>query len=337
MRGSVLLCAAVVGLGCAVADDSLDGEARFFRDCVGRSYSSCQGWCPEEVSSDDVWDYWSWRVLGEKRMGGKPFKPCQERCYYEAHMQCTQANYDRGGRQAFKLFGRWPIRRVLIFEEFAAALFAALACVSQLFLYRRYEATVKKCGANAFSSLWRVYYAAWVATFASAFLFHTKDTMLTERLDYFSAGLTIVFILYLAITRIFVLRRSTQAFVAVPFGAFAAYHLYYMNFVSFDYGWNMQVLIAAAVLHGMAWTTWCLWIRPPHATKLLAPLLVMSAMSVFEIFDFPPLFGYLDPHSIWHLAIVASSVLWTRFIMAETEYLAETFRGRREFDRGKWQ
>src|SRR5688572_23670458 len=89
---------------------------------------------------------------------------------------------------------------------------------------------MKSTAAFGFENVFKGYYMVWCFTFLCAAVFHTKDTPLTERLDYYSAHVAIVFTHYttylryilvlLSLQSILDQRFETQDFVGSSFSKF---------------------------------------------------------------------------------------------------------------------
>lgn len=73
-------------------------------------------------------------------------------------------------------------------------------------------------------------------------VFHARDCLLTERLDYFCASLGISYALATVLIRwMNLVSLRKQLLVLVPLGLLFLSHISYLHFVHFDYGWNMAV------------------------------------------------------------------------------------------------
>ena len=159
------------------------------------------------------------------------------------------------------------------------------------------------CGANAW--LWST-------------VFHTRDTVLTERMDYFSATLLSFAGCYCAIVRVFQLRRrAVRGLLALVVLALYLAHVSYLALVTFDYGWNMLVNIVASAIAGTLWVGWAIVRRPPHAWRALATIGVLTVAMSLELLDFPPLAWALDAHALWHAATIPTMLMWYRFLIAD--------------------
>ena len=97
-------------------------------------------------------------------------------------------------------------------------------------------------------------------------IFHYHDSPMTEKLDYFSASSLVLYNLYYILIRVvelnyarFLRMRGNQSLssfkegmlnnfrsvVGAIFTSFYLYHIHYLNYVKFDYGYNMKVNIIA--------------------------------------------------------------------------------------------
>ena len=167
-------------------------------------------------------------------------------------------------------------------------------------------------------------YFGLVCWFWSA-IFHTRDFVFTERMDYFGAGASVLYGLYYAPIRLFRLYRPQHARVLKywTFLCVAAYaaHVYYLQFVKWDYGYNMAANVGVGVLGNILWTTYSVrnfdgekkwWAAWPG---LIVTWLVV-AMSL-ELLDFPPWGDLLDAHSLWHLMTVVPVYWWYCFLVKD--------------------
>ncbi|NXR14170.1 PGAP3 factor, partial [Semnornis frantzii] len=144
-------------------------------------------------------------------------------------------------------------------------------------------------------------------------VFHTRDTAVTEKLDYFCASAVVLHSVYLCCVRTLGLQRPAlisifRAFLLL----FLACHISYLTLVRFDYGYNMAANAAIGLLNLAWWLRWCLQNRPrlPHVWKCAAVVLLLQALALLELLDFPPLFWVLDAHALWHIGTIPLNVLF---------------------------
>ena len=157
-----------------------------------------------------------------------------------------------------------------------------------------------------------------MVTWALSAVFHTRDFPVTEKLDYFAAGASVLYGMYYAAVRIWRLdrpgkRARLRVWTGVC-GAMYVCHVAYLGLWRWDYGYNTAVCVACGVVQNLLWSYFS-WTRYADTGKAWAvwPGIVVAwvimAMSL-ELFDFAPLWGSLDAHSLWHLGTIAPAVLW---------------------------
>jgi len=266
------------------------------------------------------WEYWSTTLLGFKTMRGTKYSPCEEECIQNAIWRCTEENWNRGGKSTFKMFGRWPMKRVGVIEEIASAFFCFLYPFINWLCYRYYSEKTKNVSNKDYGyvHLWKLSFVMWSITFSCAALFHVKDTVLTERMDYFSAFIVLTYVTWCTAVRLLWLRSPVHKLaVAFPLVSYCVYHLWYMQFVSFDYGYNMTICIILGIVNSISWLVWAAKTRHDYIHYSLKMQVVSVVMVAFEAFDFPPVFGYFDAHSIWHAFNIVLSFMNTQFLVAD--------------------
>ena len=152
-------------------------------------------------------------------------------------------------------------------------------------------------------------------------VFHSRDFNLTEKMDYFAAGASVLYGLYYTPVRLFrldqnrppVKRTLLRLWTIVCVLLYIA-HVSYLTFWRWDYTYNMAANVATGVVHNVLWS----WFSVHRYQKLKKPWAawpglivawVVMAMSL-ELLDFPPLKGMLDAHSLWHLGTVGPTIWW---------------------------
>lgn len=211
-------------------------------ECLSQCYPSCDG------QATTAW--WPWTS-------------CFDDCQYVCFQHCTKLHQEQG-LSLFKLRGRWFFKKVLIFTEPVSAIFSLLGAVLYSYFLWQFLQDVNQCFSEnhsksyPYSFLWTIYYVLFVNTFLGAFVFHTKENYWTERWDYYGVCLAVVWMTYAAAIRTFAVRNRRLQWCV--FGLFAipcAYHLYYLEFVKFDYGRNIKVMAIFFVAHSLLWFLWC--------------------------------------------------------------------------------
>lgn len=256
---------------------------------------------------------------------------CTSECRYQCMIRREAERKDDDGQPPVKYHGKWPFKRVLGLQEPLSVMFslANLAVhvqglISFLYLLHRVlpkRPQGKKGPYYEYGFLWTVYGLASLNSWVWSAVFHARDTLFTEKADYSSAVALLGIGLIVGIIRTLSLRiEATQVMVAAPVIAFVSTHVLYLNFYNFDYGWNIKVCVFLGVLQLLLWMVWAGYVRHPSRLKLWFVVLVGAMSMLLEIFDFPPLWGSLDAHALWHAFTVPLTWLWWSFIKEDASY-----------------
>lgn len=248
-------------------------------------------------------------------------------CSSECDQTCQHIITDRRvarGEPVVQFHGKWPFHRLLGMQEPASVLFSAGN------LLAHYDGLHRKLlPAVPAAYPLRPFYVAFayvgMASWAFSMLFHARDFAATEQLDYFAAGASVLYGLYYTPVRVFRLDRATprrrsvlRAWTVACLVLYAC-HVGYLKGVRWDYTYNMAANVAAGVVQNALWT-WFSWDKYRRSRRAwavwpgIAVAWVMMAMSL-ELLDFPPLWGAVDAHSLWHLGTIAPTVLWYRCVL----------------------
>lgn len=159
-----------------------------------------------------------------------------------------------------------------------------------------------------------------IATWIFSTIFHTRDFRLTEEFDYLAAGASVLYGMYYTPIRVFRLDKPTagrESMLRVwTVTCILAYlfHVAYLKLVTWDYGYNMTANVICGVTQNLLWS-WFSWKQYRKVRRAwaawpgIAVAWVMLAMSL-ELLDFPPLWGSLDAHSLWHAGTIAPAIIW---------------------------
>uniref|UniRef100_A0AAZ3PPM3 Post-GPI attachment to proteins factor 3 n=1 Tax=Oncorhynchus tshawytscha TaxID=74940 RepID=A0AAZ3PPM3_ONCTS len=239
---------------------------------------------------------------------------CRDDCRYQCMWQ-TVGLYQAEGYSIPQFHGKWPFARFLCFEEPASALASLLNGLACLLMLLRYRSSVPHQSPmyytiTAFSL---VSLNAW---FWST-VFHTRDTYLTEKMDYFCASAVILYSIYLCCVRTLGLKRpGVSSMVGVLLILAFTSHVSYLTFVSFDYGYNMAANATIGIVNLLWWLCWCWQNRRtlPYWWKCGVVVVLLHGLALLELLDFPPLFWVLDAHAVWHLSTVPVHFLFYRHV-----------------------
>ena len=152
-------------------------------------------------------------------------------------------------------------------------------------------------------------------------IFHYRDLWLTERLDYFSACLLICLTLPVALIRTQQLKTfNSQMAVLLPMTALYLQHIWYMAFVSFDYGYNIKFNAAIGAVSNCIWMSWAYRNRQTAlGCKMLQFTLLNVAVTLMVAIDFPAILDLIDMHALWHLATIPVTIFWYQIIALDAK------------------
>lgn len=242
---------------------------------------------------------------------------CDSECNYACQHIITSKRLDLG-KSIQQFYGKWPFYRFLGMQEPFSVLFSLGN------LWAHWDGLNKVRTKIPTSYPMRRFYeylanfgiASWI--FSS--IFHTRDFRLTEELDYFAAGASVLYGMYYTPIRVFRLdtrtprRRSFLRFWTMFCVGLYICHVFYLKFIDWNYTYNMAANVMVGTAQNILWTyfsvkryreskrMWAVW--PSFVVAWL-----LFAMSM-ELFDFPPWFGCIDAHSLWHLFTIAPTILW---------------------------
>ncbi|KAK3329048.1 Per1-like-domain-containing protein [Apodospora peruviana] len=216
--------------------------------------------------------------------------------------------------------GKWPFYRFLGMQEPASVLFSAGN------LLAHYDGLYNKILPNMPPSYtMRPYYVALayvgMVTWFFSLVFHMRDFAVTEQLDYFAAGASVMYGMYYTVVRVFRLDRDSsgrrgsvlRAWTGLCVSLYVC-HVAYLKLWDWDYTYNMAANVACGAVQNVMWS-WFSWDRYRRSRRAWAvwPGIVVAwvlvAMSM-ELLDFAPVWGVLDAHSLWHFGTIAPAVLW---------------------------
>ncbi|XP_044601263.1 post-GPI attachment to proteins factor 3 isoform X3 [Equus asinus] len=217
----------------ALASGSQGDREPVYRDCVLQ--------CEERNCSGGALKHFRSRQPIYMSLAGWT---CRDDCKYEC-MWVTVGLYLQEGHKVPQFHGKWPFSRFLFFQEPASAVASFLNGLASLVMLCRYRTSVP-----ASSPMYPTCVAfAWVslnAWFWST-VFHTRDTDLTEKMDYFCASTVILHSIYLCCVRTVGLQHPAvaSAFRALLLLMLTA-HISYLSLIHFDYGYNLAANVAIA-------------------------------------------------------------------------------------------
>ncbi|KAI0713632.1 Per1-domain-containing protein [Earliella scabrosa] len=295
------LCLFVCSLVPLVLSSSGD-RAESFRSCV----SICQS-----------------RVCGDSTSEPLPLAlrltrwTCVDDCKYQCMHMITDRAIEHGS-PVEQYYGKWPFWRYAGMQEPASVLFSIFNFAAHALGARKIRARVSR------DHPMRRYYLMFAFVSMNAWVwssvFHTRDLPTTEKLDYFSAALAILYALYYTVIRLFHLypaeryRLTSSASSSKRSGIYAVWtllcslaflaHISYLTLLPrFDYTYNMIFNLTVGMSHNLLWLSYALPsslslirrypgrpknYRPSHASWPAILTLLTTAATGLELFDFAP-------------------------------------------------
>ncbi|KAK9070357.1 hypothetical protein SSX86_010759 [Deinandra increscens subsp. villosa] len=258
---------------------------------------------------------------------------CLSGCRYQCMLDMEEERVKAGGTPV-KYHGKWPLQRafgievVQIVEPVAVALSALNLGVQfhgwvSFFILVNYKLPSRPNRQTyyEYTGMWHIY-----GTLSMNFLFwsavyHSRDVEMTKKVDYSSAAAVLGCSLIVAILRAFNVRReATRVMIAAPLIAFVTTHILYLNCYQLDYGLNMKVCVTLAVAQLLVWVVWAGVSNHPSRWKIWFVAIGEGLIIFFEIYDFPPFWGFLDAHAVSHAIAIPVSHIWWGFIHDDSEY-----------------
>jgi hypothetical protein len=247
---------------------------------------------------------------------------CGENCRYTCMMENVGLRQALG-EDTVKYYGKWPFLRVFGTQELLSTVFSLFNLVP---FFQYWFIWPRQCPEGYFLRLpWFGYALSGMNTWLWSAVFHARDNIYTERLDYFCATFSILYLLWLTILRMGQLRKPWQWCVAaLPLLAYFTWHCYTLHYVFFDYGWNMTMMLVFGLTYLCSWFVWAYVNRGKfnYTHKIVYANLIILFFAAFEVFDFPPLLGLLDAHATWHFATPVASYLTWSFAVDDAVYVA---------------
>lgn len=253
---------------------------------------------------------------------------CQSHCRYEC-MISLEKDRERLGELPLKYHGKWPLQRVYGIEEPVSVAFSALNLAMQFhgwvsfFILVNYKFPLKpsKRTYYEYTGLMHIYGVLSMNSWLWSAVFHSRNVELTERLDLSSAVALIGFSLILAIFRSFnVTLEAARVMISAPLIAFVTTHILYLNFYQLDHGLNKKVSLGMSIITLLVWAFWASSSRHPSRWKLWAVVICSVFSALLEIYDFPPFWGFVDAHALWHATTIPLTFFWWSFIKDDAEF-----------------
>lgn len=175
------------------------------------------------------------------------FWDCISDCDYQCQHIITRWRIDEE-EEIYQFHGKWPFLRVLGTQEFFSTIFSIGNFIPHYKGFVKFSRIIREEGdrrrKNSRSILiWNYLYVtvAGMLAWTASSVFHCRDLIITEKLDYFFAGLTVLtgfHAIFARMTSMFLYPKIAQAFTASVAAIFALHIL--RLYVDWSYTYNMR-------------------------------------------------------------------------------------------------
>jgi hypothetical protein len=254
--------------------------------------------------------------------------PCKDECRYQC-MRKIEFQRQQRREPVLQYHGKWPFIRIWGCQEPFSALFSLSNMAPNIYYVFKTDLFAPK---DDDITLRRMLIAScFIAmnTWWWSFVYHSKETDLTEKLDYNFATLHMATFLQMSVIRViyeFDLNRLLAWLSAFLLLIFVAYHIWFLNFVDFDYGYNTRIMSYVIVSQLFMWFAWFGIIRrrfhhdAQHASMIIKFQLTLVGIVSLELLDFPPIGNHIDAHSLWHCFTCPLTIYWYKFLIADAKW-----------------
>ncbi|XP_006822127.1 GPI-specific phospholipase A2-like PGAP3 [Saccoglossus kowalevskii] len=223
----------------------------------------------------------------------------------------------------------WPFIRILGIQEPASTVFSIFNGLVHIIGIIEFRKRLP-IGAPMYW-VWHTFAAVGVHAWFWSSVFHTRDVLLTERMDYFSAAALLLMTIYALGIRSLCYHKSTcRREVAIGFAILLlilfSLHVSYLTFVTFDYGYNMKASVIAGLVNSFWMIKWASsnWDLHGGIKKALVATVSVNVLCTLELLDFSPFFWIFDAHAVWHLSTVLPAIWLYSYIIEDSLYLYKT-------------
>ncbi|XP_067929913.1 post-GPI attachment to proteins factor 3-like [Watersipora subatra] len=251
---------------------------------------------------------------------------CESECEYSC-MWKTVTLFQMHDYAIPQFHGKWPFARVGGIQEPASMFFSLLNAAAHLYSIVQFRKLVPSIAPMYWT--WHGYFSVALNAWFWSTIFHTRDFLFTQHMDYISAAGLVTYQLYAYFARVLIYRHTfyTRAIAFVTAFLFFL-HSYYMLFVHFDFGLHVRVSVFIGILNALAWFSWSayVWTKQPYVWKACLTLMLLFLCVALELLDFAPIAWVFDAHSLWHAGTAPLTLLWYSFIVDDCNYMLKSGR-----------
>lgn len=212
-----------------------------------------------------------------------------------------------------KFYGRWAFRRIAGIDEPASTAFSLFNLILGIYYLIKLKRTSDERG---YKRNYIAVYIAMINSWTASSIYHARGKYHTEVLDYCAAALYLVTTLDTMITRTLNLKNSEKLGKRTCYIIRKIVHTLaaclYVSHVRkltsrrpFNYKYNLEFNTAVGLSSVAVIIIWCITVNKAErniSSKLLRLIILTVAIASLEIYEFPPILGLFDAHSLWHLS-----------------------------------
>ncbi|XP_056648960.1 post-GPI attachment to proteins factor 3 [Diorhabda sublineata] len=250
------------------------------------------------------------------------FWNCHHECEHECMWKTVEAFHERNWRTP-QFYGKWPFIRVLGMQEPASVIFSLLNAFVHVKMIKKFRREVRSDSPLIW--LWHAFFIVSVHAWTWSAIFHYRDFLLTEILDYACAFSMILMNCYVMTMRLLYDKLPVYILsgITLIFLLFLVSHIGYLSLGHIDYGYNIELNIAVGTFTALCWFTWCIYNRSNqrYVWKCAMYLALSGLVLLLELIDSPPILYIFDYHSLWHLSTAPLNIFIYSFAIDDCKYL----------------
>ncbi|CAL9736386.1 protein Per1p [Monosporozyma servazzii] len=272
---------------------------------------------------------------------------CIADCDYQCQQIITKMRI-REDKEIYQFHGKWPFLRLFGTQELYSVLFSIGNFIPHYQGFHRLKAKFVSPKSSPFNNILINYTyvaIAGMAAWTASSIFHLRDLIVTEKLDYFFAGLTVLsafHALFARMTRLYLYKTLSTIFTGSVVFIFVIHLL--RLYIDWSYTYNMRFNVFFGILqYGLLMFLSYQNYQSlkdhkniyHYRTKLIklcvipVVLVVVTAMAMsLELFDFFSYQFQIDAHALWHAATIIPSHYLYEFLIEDFDYIAEAKQSR---------
>ncbi|SCU95746.1 LAFA_0G02058g1_1 [Lachancea sp. 'fantastica'] len=274
------------------------------------------------------------------------FWDCTAHCDYQCQQIITQLRIHEG-EPVVQFHGKWPFKRMLGMQELFSTIFSVANFVPHYRGYQmlQHELKVTPSHSKVRLVLSKYLYVAMAGMLAwtSSSIFHFRDLEITEKLDYFFAGATVLSAFHAILIRVGRLYRQELYHRVVSAMVLLIFSMHVLRqYLDWSYTYNMRFNVAFGVLQYVLLLTVAYrnykQLKTARQTRkahfktrrsmifdlcvVPAALVIGTSLSMScELIDFFSYKWQIDSHAIWHACTIFPSWKLYDFFINDYRYL----------------